>query len=403
MQDSRNLKLSEDPAVKAALEAVLAPLTEAGGLPNAVYANPASIEADYAGIFAPGWACIGNGAVVAEPGMAKPIDFLGRPLVMLRNRTGEIRVFHNVCSHRGMKLVPEPAERLRVIRCPYHHWCYGMDGALQATPSVGGPGVHEHPDFDRSKNGLKEVRSAVWFDLVFVNISGDAPAFEDWIAPLANRWSDFKDAKLVHGGPDSTGSLEIQANWKFAIENYCESYHLPSIHPALNSYSRLEDHYNIEDADSYSGQGSLVYSPVLAADGRSLPVHPGLPEKWDTGSEYASLFPNVLLGIHKDHFFSVRLEPVAENRTIEHLDIYYFDDGTARDDADLRSENLRIWTQVFQEDVIAVEGMQAGRASPGFTGGAFSPAMDGPTHIFHRWVAERLLGRTRVSTQAAAE
>ncbi len=405
MQESNNLSLTEtagfDAALTRAIERVMAPISEATGIPNPFYTDAAFHEAEYQRVFALGWACIGVGADVPEPGDALPVTFFGRPLVILRDRTGQVRVFHNVCSHRGMMLVPEPASRLRVLRCPYHHWCYGMDGSLQATPNIGGAGEHEHADFDKSKAGLREVRTGIWFNLVFVNMSGDGAPFEDYIGPLAERWSDFKDVKLVHGGADSKASLEINANWKLAIENFCESYHLPSIHPALNSYSRLEDHFNIDVPGHFSGQGSLVYNPVLAADGRSLPSHRGISEQWETGAEYASFFPNMMLGIHKDHFYVVRLDPVAVDRTVEHLDIYYFDDGQVRDDSDLRRENLKIWTTVFQEDVMVVEGMQKGRASPGFEGGAFSPVMDGPTHTFHRWIAERLAGnRPRVSQAA---
>ncbi len=100
----------------------------------------------------------------------------------------------------------------------------------------------------------------------------------------------------------------------------------------------------------------------------------------------------MLFGVHADHFYSVVLEPLGPSRTREHFEIYYFDEAVQGDDfAGLRAANTRQWRGIFEEDRGVVEGMQAGRASPAFEGGVFSPVMDGPTHCFHQWMAERLL------------
>src|SRR3546814_5719159 len=86
------------------------------------------------------------------------------------------------------------------------------------------------------------------------------------------------------------------------------------------------------------------------------------------------------------------LEPLGVDRTREHFEIYYFDEAVRGDGyADLRATNARQWRTVFEEDRGVVEGMQAGRASPAFTGGVFSPAMDTPTHCFHQWMAAAML------------
>jgi choline monooxygenase len=228
--------------------------------------------------------------------------------------------------------------------------------------------------------------------MVFVNISGQAADFSTYTAPLAERWSMFDESLIRHSGPDSSTTFNVNCNWKLAVENYCEAYHLPWVHPALNSYSRLEDHYNINEWDSFAGQGSRVYRPNLTDTGEELPNFPGLPTQFRGGAEYAALFPNVLLGVHQDHFMAVRLEPVGVSRTVEHLELYYVGDQ-ALDDAyaPIRSANLRAWKQVFAEDVGVVERMQRGRASPAFDGGVFSPVMDVPTHCFHKWAAQRLM------------
>ena len=110
-------------------------------------------------------------------------------------------------------------------------------------------------------------------------------------------------------------------------------------------------------------------------------------------AEYVSLFPNVMLGIHKDHYFSFWLEPIRNNYTLEHLEVYYVGDKAAYSDEykSLRKQNYELWHKVLSEDIKAVEGMQEGRNSPAYNGGNFSPVMDNPTHLFHQWVAKNLV------------
>jgi phenylpropionate dioxygenase-like ring-hydroxylating dioxygenase large terminal subunit len=292
-----------------------------------------------------------------------------------------------------MILVAAPTTIKGVIRCPYHSWCYGLDGALRTTPDIGGSGVNNHPDIDKDELGLIPVRSAIWRDVVFVNISGTAPEFDVQAASLMERWQEF-DQPLYHGGQDSSFELELKSNWKLAVENYCESYHLPMVHPGLNAYSRLEDHYNIEEKDGdYSGQGTMVYAPQPDQSGRCFANFRYLDEKWDRQAEYIALFPNVLFGVHKDHAFAILLEPLGQGMTRERIELYYAHEEMLGDDfADLRVRNSEQWREVFREDVFVVEGMYRGRRAPGFDGGHFSPVMDGPTHLFHRWVASRLGG-----------
>ena len=226
------------PIDRAMLVQVMAPVDTARGLPNDFYTDPEIFEAEKAKVFAAGWPLIGFGKDVAEPGMAKPVDFLGVPLVMVRDRDGKLRVFQNVCRHRGMVIVSEPTRLKGVLRCPYHSWCYELDGRLRSTP----------------------------------------------------------------------------------------------------------------------------------------------------------FFPNALLGFQNDHFFALRIEPVSVGQSFEHVEIYYADKAmTEAPFAAMRERNARLWKEVFTEDIFVVEGMQKGRTAPGFDGGKFSPAMDGPTHSFHHWVAERFV------------
>jgi choline monooxygenase len=375
------------------LASVERPIVEARGLPNEAYTSAQWAALERERVLGTSWTCTGFVDDVL-PGHAAPVDLLGLPLLVVRDGAGTSRVFHNVCRHRGHRLVEEPCDLGGRIRCPYHSWTYALDGALRGPPHVGGPGVHEVEGLDRSKHGLLEVRAAEWLGLLFVNLSGDATTLEAHLAPLLERWAPFVGA----GGLDllspawDNGSLEltVAANWKLAVENYCESYHLPWVHPGLNGYSRLEDHYEILQGEAASGQGTRAFCFTERA-GIELPRFPAWPRDRVRTAEYISLYPNVLLGVHVDHFYALVLTPLACDCTLERLRIYYLGDaaeGHAFGEA--RATLLQGWRQVFAEDVGVVEGMQDGRRSPAFDGGVFSPVMDRSTHHFHRWVARRM-------------
>jgi phenylpropionate dioxygenase-like ring-hydroxylating dioxygenase large terminal subunit len=163
---------------------------------------------------------------------------------------------------------------------------------------------------------------------------------------------------------------------------------LPWVHPGLNSYSRLEDHYNIVDYGKFSGQGTRVYKQFKGEDGQAaFPDFPNLSEKWSEGAEYIVVYPNVLLGVQRDHAFAIILNPISYNETMEHIHFYY---ATSTTDAKTRKINTKQWKEIFEEDIFVVQGMQSGRYAPSFDGGRFSPVMDKATHCFHDWIAGKI-------------
>ena len=374
-----------------ALNAAAAEIGKANGIPNWFYANADSLEAEKEALFAAGWAGIGFEKDVAENGCVFPVSFLGEPLFIARDNAGEIRVFQNVCRHRGAILVEEARKTTGLVRCPYHAWCYSLRGELKQTPHAGGPDIHQHEAIDKSRLGLIEIRSHVFLGVVFINLSGETAPFEDHFAAMLERWQEF-DRPVHHGGPDSQFQLSLKTNWKLAIENYCESYHLPFVHPGLNSYSRLEDHEDILGEGPWAGQLTRVYDAQLDPNGRCFPPFSGLSERWQNNAEYLALYPNVLLGVHKDHSFAIVVEPASNERTIEHVAIFYASPETQNQEwAAMRERNAQLWKEVFLEDVGVVESMQKGRNASRFDGGHFSPVMDRATHHFHRWVATQFL------------
>ncbi len=260
-------------------------------------------------IFCDKWTVIGVASSIPNVGDAIPYNLLGIPLIIVRDRDLNIRVFHNVCSHRGFKLIDKPCSLKNVIRCPYHSWSYDFTGNLVATPHIGGLNIHNSDQFKKNQSKLKEVRSKVWMDIIFVNINSNEIEFEEYIKPLEERWSKFinhEDQKLlVHSEDYGSFDLEVKCNWKFAIENYCESYHLPTIHPELNKVSNINDHYHIQGLPNrFAGQGSKKYEQPIKGN-KKFDTFNNWDKKSIKNSEYIALFPNVMIGLHIDHFLCI--------------------------------------------------------------------------------------------------
>ena len=382
---------------KKKLDVVNNSIEKAHGLPNECYTSKDYTLIERKKLFEDKWIVAGVASSIPEIGDVKPIDILGMPILILRNKQNEIKVFHNVCSHRGVKLVSKSGKINSLIRCPYHSWSYSLDGELMTTPHIGGMNKHSADGFDKSKSNLKEIRSYIWLDLIMININQNEMSFEEYIKPLSDRWEKFwpiKDRELIHHSNDfGYFKLNAKCNWKFAIENYCESYHLPWVHPGLNSYSKIEDHYHIQGLPNrFAGQGTVVYNPQFKGK-EKLPSFPNWPKDKENIAEYVALFPNVMLGIHKDHYYAYWIEPINHEFTLEHMELYYVGEQAAQANKfkSLRKQNHKQWEDIQKEDVDIIQGMQTGRNSPSYNGGNFSPVMDNPTHHFHKWVAQNLI------------
>lgn len=359
-------------------------------LPNATYVDPAQWVRERDDVMANTWVGLGFTTDIASAGAVCPVNFMGLPLLMVRDQNGHARVFHNVCRHRGMQLVTESGEAGLMVRCPYHKWGYDLSGQLKITPNIGGMGVHTIDGFDCADHALAAVRAEESMGVIFINLSGDAAGLAEHLDPLLSRWRALAgqqfDRQLT---PDSGsfGSMELvlSGNYKLAIENFCESYHLPFIHPDLNTYSPLDAHYNLTVDPVASGQGTRAYDLNRGNDA-PLPTF----TNWDNDrlktAEYLSLYPNVLLGLQADHFFVILLISEAVDKTRERLQFLYASPEALTDEREAIRQSLHeAWRIVFAEDISVVEGMQAGRTSTAFDGGLFTPLMDVPTHHFHQW------------------
>ncbi len=381
--------LTRDFLPSGSLDSVFLPIEKASGLPNECYTSTAFFDFERDQVMARNWVAIAFENTF-HYNSAHPIDFMGIPILLTRSGDGQIQVFHNVCSHRGMRLVSEPKKISELITCQYHAWTYSVNGDLVATPNIGGIGINTLANFERTDKGLKEIRSHIWMGVIFINLDGQAPEFEQ-----AQKSAMQRTCELIgkSGESELRASLEdridmvVNCNWKLVTENYLEAYHLPVIHPLLNRYSPLKDHHCRIYGQNMSGQWSTTFNPALN-HGNHLPIFSNWNREMLMIGEYPVIYPNLLMGIQANHLFLGILHPMDVDRTREEFQIFYCEDESLGPTYDkVRADNLSTWSKVFQEDIEPCERMQAGRQSPGFTGGSFSPELDVCAHHFHQWIA----------------
>lgn len=377
-------------AIRAADAAINRDIGEALALPGAFYgAEFFALERER--LFPSGWCAVTVASLIPEKGDVMPIDLAGWPILIARGRDGEIRAFHNICRHRGIKLVTECRHMARVT-CPWHAWTYGLDGELLAMPEIGGEKINQAEGFDKAQLGLKPIRVGRWLDLVFVNMDGTAPPFADWIAPLETLLADYDLSNLRHA---ERLQDTYAANWKIAMEAGIEDYHLPFGHPQL-------------DAHLFRNTTSCVHRPIYAggyvdvgaahAQGASDRAWTArLPDlKTREGKPLPllyslNLFPTATVLITADHVMLGTLLPDGPDRTIMDISLYY--EANAATDpalAEARQGNLDMWLGVIPQDKPFMAAAQATVGVRDLAGidTRFSPYWEGGVRGFQQMVID---------------
>ncbi|MFZ4718917.1 MAG: aromatic ring-hydroxylating oxygenase subunit alpha [Ilumatobacteraceae bacterium] len=363
------------------------------GLPSEAFVDEDWFAAEVSTLVAPQWMCIALADDVREVGDLHPVTLAGIPLLVARGKDGAVRVFHNVCSHRGATLVDEPVCGASRITCPYHQWMYGLDGALEHTPHAGGFRVHTAPEIDQNEHSLRSVRSEVWNGFVFVDLSGKAVPFEDHIAPTAERLAPV-DFSLFRHDRDLDQAYTLRSNWKTIVENFVESYHVPQVHPDLQKFNPMSAHFQILGGAHYAGQGGTAYGASDNPEpmpGEDLPKMQGLVEQsWSYESLYA--FPNFIIAPIENMTFVLFAFPQSAGVTDERLVFFFYGDESMTEAHRAgRAHVADAIVQVNLEDIGIVEACQRGRRSPAFTGGVFLPQQERTSLQVQQAIAGRML------------
>ena len=351
------------------------------GLPAKSYTDENFWKKECNTVLSDGWLFVGFVHEFKKPGDVIPLFIADKPILLVKDNNNKITAFHNVCSHRCLKLVDEKKNVGKIIRCPYHSWSYDLEGKLKAAPHVGGTDQHQPKGFNFSDHGLKKIKIHIWHDWIFVNFHGKAKKFEDYAKPLIKKFNDIDLTKLKYSATLDFG--KIKTNWKFLIENFIEPYHVQFVHKSTTNQP-LKDHYTVVDGICY-GSGIDVKEEDTK-NSKALSVT----------SRYLSLFPNFIIGTYFPNQVGVYLNvPIAPDVTSQKRIIY------TTDGKDMGKEEVdmvkNIWWSVHKEDHEMCERLQEGRSSPASEeGGLLSPVWEKGVQAFQKLIVDSTMKSKKI-------
>jgi glycine betaine catabolism A len=333
--------------------------------------NVFRVEADE--VFGKSWFCVGRSESLDGPGSYLAMEVIDQPIVVLRDRDGALRAFHNVCRHRGTLLCELGRGVLRgAIKCPYHAWTYRLDGRLAATPHVG-------PDeINRAELGLHPIRADEWQGCLFVNLSGDAPSLEAWLDVQEDeprrfeKWS-IGDLRVAH-----TTRHDVAANWKILVENYEECLHCPEVHPELVSLIPTYRTGSVDEGREDYGVSLADGVRALTASGTSrLPTLPHLSPEEASCYFGAYIFPNANVDVTGPLASLKTILPRAVDRSTVIVDYLFAPEAIAAVDFD-PSDVIEFSELILAQDNAICERVQRGVISRAFCHGVYPEKDSGP-------------------------
>lgn len=215
------------------------------------------------------WHIAGRTAELAEPGDYVVHDFRHESVICVAQDDGSVRAFYNSCGHRGMRLA-DGASQVRAFTCPYHGWRWGRDGVLEQAQDV--------EDFPQGnpcgKLRLRELRCALWGGFVWYTMADDAPDLLDYLAPLPDLYANYPMDSAVRV---FWMKIHLDTNWKFATDNFSESYHTRTAHPQVPPW--IDQDVDTARHEMYPGGHGRTVQPMRPSLTDRLPA--GVPHPFD--------------------------------------------------------------------------------------------------------------------------
>ncbi|MEM7117038.1 MAG: SRPBCC family protein [Chloroflexota bacterium] len=341
-------------------------------LPARAYVQSGYLAVEQEGIFYKSWQYVCHIEQVKKPGDYVAVKIQERPIVVLRNREGELRAFYNVCRHRGHELLNETGNTKTIV-CPYHAWCYDLNGRLFSARHVQ---TMEH--FDMADFSLMPVQVEEFCSMIFVNLDPNA-------ASLAEQSGDLAEEILSYA-PD-IGTLThshrltytINANWKSVVDNFLECYHCSVAH---------KDFVSLVDMDNYRVTTHGIYSSHIAPAGKSENSAYSVEKASVQDHAVWWLWPNTCLLRYPGapNWMVWQFIPIDAETTLEYFD-FFFEQPTP---SEQQMEALTYIDEVLQkEDIDIVESVQRGMKTPAYEQGRFVCDINGSgesehaVHHFH--------------------
>lgn len=317
-------------------------------IPAHWFTDPQLLQDEIKHVLSSTWQYVGHVSQLANSGDFLVDEILGRPIIVVKNQTGEIHCFANVCRHRGGPLATKNGSG-RVLRCMYHAWTYNLDGALIGAPKFDGV-----ENFQKQDCKLPKYRLETYDGLMFVN-------FSELAGPLSEHLGDVR--QTIH--PISLHDMRyhsrvvypVKANWKVYIDNYMEGYHLLPVHPELSKILNVSEYKTTLDKNHVLQSGPLA--------GEDNPYHTsGM-------AYYYHFFPNLMFNILPGRLQVNSIIPVDANNCLTVFDFFF----SEKDDS-LRAvrakDDLAVSDLVQQEDIAICELVQKGLQSGSYHKGRIS-------------------------------
>lgn len=280
------------------LDSSTLPVEEADTLPPECYTDDDFFEFEKEAVFNHEWLCVGRADWVKNPGDYFTTSIIGEPLVIAHTRKGEIKAMSSVCQHRAM-LVAEGRGNTRGFVCPYHHWVYGLDGAL-----INAPETQTTCNFDKKDIRLPELKLEIWLGFIFVNFDMEAQ-------PLAPRLTEVEKVLKSYDlenteGPHPEPAPLLPWNWKVMFENNNDGYHASRLHQGplhdfVPSDRAVFPELPEDTAGYYRLNGSLHKDAAFNVTQKALfPVFPGLSDEDRMQMVFANVPPTLSLVLTSD-------------------------------------------------------------------------------------------------------
>jgi Rieske 2Fe-2S family protein len=280
---------------------------DVAGLDPALYTDPARFGRERERLFRPLPLCLGPVDQLREPGSVMAREICGVPVLIARSREGHVKVFLNVCRHRGARLVNEEGEpcRRQSLVCPYHGWTYRLDGSLAGLPRA-----EAFPALEKHTLGLRELPSQVRHGMIWAVLDpgASAPDIAAFLGPLDRDLAaiDLGSHRLYR-----QHAIKRAANWKLIVEAFLEIYHLTRLHAGTIG-PFFPDAVSVSDAVG-------PHIRFLAARERTVDIRSLPPERWSPqhhGTLVHFVMPGSLFIYHPDYISHLGLFPSAPDETL---------------------------------------------------------------------------------------
>lgn len=300
------------------------------GLPGWCYHSPALLELEKQHVFREHWQIACHVSDIPEPGTYLTMDVVGERALILRGKDGEVRAFHNICRHRGSRLVADETGRCRnALVCPFHGWVYNLDGTLR-----GAARPRSFPPLDKDAFALKSLECEVWQGFVFIRFApGPQPSVDELMKPFEVELSHYRCAEMVPTA--GIWTQESPVNWKSVRDVDNEGYHVAMAHPALQDLYG-STYYDEPFVDGLC-RSFATYNPHA---GRRwsvrhyvgiAPQNKRLPERLRKAWIYFGIFPNAVIAVTPEAVQFYQEFPIDVGRSLLRGGIYrYREESRAR-------------------------------------------------------------------------